>query len=98
MSNKMPKQNQIIPDLNPYSKLEHFEVVWKDLEYKVKRHVFSNQKTIINKINGHFRSGQIMAVMGPSGCGKSSLLGCLSATKKRGITGTITISTKQKVI
>ncbi|CAG2183239.1 unnamed protein product, partial [Oppiella nova] len=35
--------------------------------------------------------------MGPSGCGKSSFLNCLSGVKKKGVSGSISISTKKKL-
>lgn len=73
--------------------LEPFEVTWKDLTYKVA----NGSQTILNGVSGSFRSGQIMAVMGPSGAGKSSLLGCLSGQNRKGVTGSVTISTKRKV-
>ena len=73
--------------------LEPFEVIWKDVTYKVA----NGTKTILNGISGSFKSGQIMAVMGPSGAGKSSFLGCLSGQTRKGLTGSITISTERKV-
>ena len=75
----------------------YFEVVWKDLSYKV-RHQLIRHKIILNNISGYYRSGEIMAIMGPSGCGKSSLLACLSGSKRKGVSGSISISTMRKVI
>ncbi len=71
--------------------LEPFEVLWKDLTYKVP------QKTILNNVSGFFKTGNITAIMGPSGSGKSSLLGCISGQKKTGVSGSITISTEREV-
>ncbi len=71
--------------------VEPFEVLWKDLTYKVP------QKTILNNVSGFFKSGNITAIMGPSGSGKSSLLGCISGQKKTGVSGSITISTEREV-
>ena len=73
--------------------LEPFQISWKELSYKV----LNNTKTILNNVTGTFKSGQIMAIMGPSGAGKSTLLSCVCGQQKKGVTGSITISTKRKV-
>ncbi|CAG2101882.1 unnamed protein product [Medioppia subpectinata] len=75
---------------------QSFAVVWKDLSYRVKHRIIK-EKTIINGISGYFRSGQITAILGPSGCGKSSLLNCLAGIKKKGVFGSISISTRKKL-
>ncbi|CAG2107633.1 unnamed protein product, partial [Medioppia subpectinata] len=66
------------------------------MSYRVSHHII-REKTIINGISGYFRSGQITAILGPSGCGKSSLLNCLAGIKKKGVFGSISITTKKKL-
>src|SRR5689334_8386219 len=92
-----PRSNQVSPDQIKVMKKElSFEVIWKDLSYIVSQNMI-RKKTILDGVSGFFRSGQLMAVMGPSGCGKSSLLGCISGAKRKGVTGSVTISINRKV-
>ena len=48
--------------------------------------------TILNKLNGSFKSGELTAIMGPSGCGKTTLLECISGKRQQGVSGDILFS------
>ena len=82
-------------NVDPIESMERFRVTWKELSYTASALV--GVKRILKEVNGYFETGQITAVMGPSGCGKSTLLGCLSGQKRKGVTGSISISTENNV-
>ena len=75
--------------------IEPFRVTWKDLTYSIKNK--EGTKMILKEVTGYFESGRLTGILGPSGCGKSTLLQCISGKKRRGVTGSITISTDIKV-
>ncbi|CAH6723460.1 pleiotropic ABC efflux transporter of multiple drugs Cdr1p [[Candida] jaroonii] len=58
---------------------------WKDLTYQVK--IKSEERVLLNHIDGWVKPGQLTALMGSSGAGKTTLLNCLS---ERVTTGVIT--------
>lgn len=62
---------------------------WKDLTYQVK--IKSEQRVILNHVDGWVKPGQITALMGASGAGKTTLLNCLS---ERVTSGTVTDGTR----
>lgn len=49
-------------------------------------------RLILNHVNGHFKSGELVALMGPSGAGKTTLLDCLIGKRERGLTGRISVT------
>lgn len=62
---------------------------WKDLTYEVK--IKSENRVILNHVDGWVKPGQITALMGASGAGKTTLLNCLS---ERVTTGTVSDGTR----
>ncbi|KAG7195694.1 Multidrug resistance protein [Scheffersomyces spartinae] len=58
---------------------------WRDLTYQVK--IKTEDRVILNHVDGWVKPGQITALMGASGAGKTTLLNCLS---ERVTTGVIT--------
>lgn len=58
---------------------------WRDLTYSVK--IKSEDRVILNHVDGFVKPGQVTALMGASGAGKTTLLNCLS---ERVTTGVIT--------
>lgn len=56
---------------------------WRDLTYQVK--IKSEDRVILNEVDGWVKPGQITALMGASGAGKTTLLNCLSERVTSGI-------------
>ncbi|RWS03329.1 ABC transporter sub-family G-like protein 1, partial [Dinothrombium tinctorium] len=109
LHSKMP---QIYPKRESSQMNEsHFRVTWEDLSYKVElsainllfqKHILQKtnvkkSKTILNGLNGEFKSGELIALMGPSGAGKSTLLECLSGKRRNGRSGLIGFMGSKKV-
>ncbi|KAK9871011.1 hypothetical protein WA026_009971 [Henosepilachna vigintioctopunctata] len=63
------------------------DLAFSDLSYTVIQG--SKPKVILKDIGGHFRSGELTAIMGPSGAGKSTLLNILTGYKTEGMKGQI---------
>lgn len=57
--------------------------LWKDLTYQVK--IKSEDRTILDHVDGWVKPGQLTALMGSSGAGKTTLLNCLSERVTTGI-------------
>lgn len=62
---------------------------WRDLTYQVK--IKSEDRVILNQVDGWVKPGQVTALMGASGAGKTTLLNCLS---ERLTTGVVTNGTR----
>ena len=70
------------------------DISFSDLEYSVvERSGFLNAcragKTILQRVSGRFRPGELAAIMGPSGAGKSTLMNVLAGYKVRGTPSTL---------
>lgn len=79
-----------------------FYVRWTDLSYTVRPKWYQTmsrvqERTILNKLNGYFLSGELIALMGPSGAGKTTLLECLCLKNKEGVSGDIRVVGKPKI-
>ncbi|GLD98845.1 hypothetical protein PINS_up007563 [Pythium insidiosum] len=51
----------------------------------------TDEKIILNDVNGYASPGELLVIMGPSGAGKSSLLDCISG-RNRNAEGSITVN------
>lgn len=56
---------------------------WRDLTYQVK--IKSEDRVLLNHIDGWVKPGQLTALMGSSGAGKTTLLNCLSERVTSGV-------------
>lgn len=56
---------------------------WKDLTYQVQ--IKSEERVILDHVDGWVKPGQLTALMGSSGAGKTTLLNCLSERVTTGI-------------
>ncbi|ESO83360.1 hypothetical protein LOTGIDRAFT_133605 [Lottia gigantea] len=77
----------------PYRK--PVDIKFKDLSYIVKD---SNKetKTILKNISGHFKPGELTAIMGPSGAGKSSLMNILTGYRTKNVHGDVLVRHRQR--
>lgn len=57
--------------------------LWKDLTYQMK--IKSEERVILDHVDGWVKPGQLTALMGSSGAGKTTLLNCLSERLTTGI-------------
>lgn len=82
---------------------ERIDLAWEDLSFSVplkgsakKKAGNQSRKVILDKISGHVKAGQMLAILGPSGSGKTSLLtllaGRANATKAADATGQVTVN------
>ncbi|KAF7495279.1 ATP-binding cassette sub-family G member 4 [Sarcoptes scabiei] len=70
-------------------KINHFQVIWKNINYsvKVRKNFHQSTRKILKNLSGYFQSGEVTAIMGPSGAGKSTFLEILAGRKSKGLTG-----------
>eukprot|EP01128_Nolandella_sp_AFSM9_P012768 TRINITY_DN95_c1_g1_i1.p1 TRINITY_DN95_c1_g1~~TRINITY_DN95_c1_g1_i1.p1 ORF type:complete len:782 (-),score=142.23 TRINITY_DN95_c1_g1_i1:59-2344(-) len=81
---------------------EKVQLSWENIHYQVpeeKRRFarcrgYGPLKTILNKVTGYVKPGEMVAIIGPSGAGKTSLLNCLSRRIKPGTKPSKTLTGK----
>ena len=78
---------------------KNIAIAWADLTYSVKPYLWSEEKTILNRLYGCVEFATITALMGPSGAGKTTLLNCINGKLSDGLDGNtkIYLSDKQKI-
>ena len=72
-----------------YHHQQTISIGWRNLRYQSGKNVccFGNhRKTILHRLNGHFRYHTLNALMGPSGAGKTTLLNCFTGNSHNGLT------------
>lgn len=80
-----------------------FYVRWSKLSFSVTPKWYQGlscnrpTKTILNKLDGFFLSGELIALMGPSGAGKTTLLECLCLKNDEGVEGDMIVVGKPKI-
>ena len=74
-------------------------IAWTDLTYRVKQFLWSEEKTILHRLNGSVEFGSITALMGPSGAGKTTLLNCINGKIRDGLdrSSKIYLNSNQKI-
>lgn len=73
-------------------KTQSLDIEFSDIRYNVQESFFrKSTKEILKGVNGHFKAGELTAIMGPSGAGKSSLLNILTGFNRYGVKGRIEI-------
>ncbi|XP_063240863.1 ATP-binding cassette sub-family G member 4-like [Bacillus rossius redtenbacheri] len=65
-----------LPTLTHLAKRPAVDVELRDVGCRVR--AGGEQRVILKSVNGHFRSGELTAILGPSGAGKSTLMGILA--------------------
>lgn len=64
--------------LNTMAKRPAVDIEFKNIVYTVKQKKKAGLPPILDGLSGHFKSGQLTAILGPSGAGKSTLLNILT--------------------
>ncbi|XP_037042712.1 ATP-binding cassette sub-family G member 4-like [Bradysia coprophila] len=95
----LPCDNTSIPSTSLIvSKSAKFlDIGFKNLSYTASTGLFKRKnKTILNGLNGEFKSGELTAIMGPSGAGKSTLMDILAGYTTHNVNGQITINGQER--
>lgn len=79
--------SQSMLKLDQSSRLDNFEVSWRDLSFSYIPNKLINfkksQTHILRNISGRFQSNQLVSIIGPSGCGKTTLLQFLAGNNSQ---------------
>jgi len=71
---------------------EPIVLAWNDIIFEVPSKKKTPKKTILKKVSGIVKPGQMLAIMGASGAGKTTLLNILASRIRDNVTGTIRIN------
>ncbi|RWS14040.1 ABC transporter-like protein 12 [Dinothrombium tinctorium] len=111
MEHNAIRVNENHGDLESSNQLNVYSVIWDNVSYTVTNSWFkrklayfqgirnvSKTKQIVQNVSGHFRSGELVAIMGPSGAGKSTLLEAIVGKKFFGREGRIVCTSKSSFL
>lgn len=73
--------------MHPFEASKKIVLEWKDLECLVGK--AAHPKTILGRVSGHVRQGEVMAIMGVTGAGKTTLLDHLAGRTGSRYSGTL---------
>ncbi|KAM7537773.1 hypothetical protein Aperf_G00000078476 [Anoplocephala perfoliata] len=71
-------------------------IEFKDLVYAAFQGRGLRPKFLLKSVSGHFKSGELVALMGPSGAGKSTLMNILAGFKTLNVSGQIIVNGKPR--
>lgn len=76
-------------------KAQTIDISFQNVTYETKTGFRKPRKPILKSVSGHFKSGELTAIMGPSGAGKSSLLNLLTGFRNTNNSGSIDYTTSE---